>query len=157
LDLLTSTRRPSGLVPIAIFLVIFGIYFVGSAITNMALYLTPSPAKVLILSPKANLFNGMLAAEGGFYLTTTLFVVLGTASLFSAVGVIRGKPWAKTGTSALLMTEAVYAAISMITGNDFYIMGPLVGICGVIFYYLHRPDVKAYFGDWKATATHSIS
>jgi hypothetical protein len=127
-------RRPTGILIIAILMIIIGI---GSLILGIAAL----SFGLLLSSSDQDLPGGLapgIIASGGFTLA------LGIATLVISWGLLKAKGWAWLLTVIIAIISIINSIAALFVGSIPHII--MIIIYGAILYYLFRPDVKSYFG-----------
>jgi hypothetical protein len=168
-----DSKRPQGVVIVAILMVINGIIFISGSV--YAIYFVPILIQQIMDALNGNITSnpGNLTFNLGVNLTegeqispelastitnTIMTVVMITAGIGIAIGIacfllawglFIGKGWAWIITVILAIISIVFSIMGVGSGGYVNIIN--IVISGIILYYLYRPAVKSYFGRVKIT------
>lgn len=149
-----STRRPKGVTAVAIFLSIAGLYVLVSGIMESLMILTRNP---LLPPTDSSPFARLFPSDSFFYISAVSLVIIGSASVMLAFGIVKRKSWAHKGSFVLLAFVIAFAAYATVGTEDRLLLGVVMGLRALIFYYMLRPNVRAYFGNSTAKAAPNMS
>jgi hypothetical protein len=139
-----ACARPTGVTIIAILNIIGGILMVVGGLSSMALgAVLPLQQQNTVPGADASSIPADLLG-GGAIAVGAVLLGLGVLSSIVAYGLLTGKSWAWPLTVVLAIISIVLNVISLVAGNVGAIVS--IAISAVILYYMHRPQVKAYFG-----------
>ena len=168
-----DSKRPQGVVIVAILMVINGIIFVGGSV--YAIYFVP-----ILIQQIMDAFNGNITSDLGnltlnlgvnltdgeqispelasnitnmimtvVMITAGIGIAIGIACFLLAWGLYKAKGWAWIITVILAIISIVFSILGVGSGGYVNIIN--IVISGIILYYLYRPAVKSYFGRVKIT------
>ena len=142
-------QRPLGVTILALLQILTGVQLLVSFLFYVSLsswVKTPDGQAALL-----KLNSQWLAqnASGLLFLLAMAYLILGASSLLLARGYVKGKGWARRRGRLLAILAILFAIFGAIIlpnrldpGSPFW----TVAFNAVVFIYLGRPKVKAYFG-----------
>ena len=100
-------------------------------------------------------FNQFKEISGYFHILGIILIALAIASFVVSWGLLKGKGWAWISAIILSIIGIVIGVIIIVldgtTGDISSVIGQIMGIIinGIVLWYLHRQNVKSYFGRVK--------
>ncbi|HEX2014085.1 MAG TPA: hypothetical protein VLA68_02545 [Nitrososphaera sp.] len=144
-------EKPPGIDLLAIVLVIEGIFsfFAGIDMLFFASFL----ASTVPISP---LPADVAASVADYYaIWGSTILVIGLVSFLLAYGLFNGRSWAWSGTVALSIVGIILPIANIIAGYWPAVFTLI--LCGIILYYLYRPEVRAYLSRAAFTSSDSAA
>ena len=137
IQLLTSVSRPFGITLLAILHILQAvIYFVGGlALVALGAFI------------RRGFFGTHRFLHGLVSVIGVVLVIVGLLYLGLAWGLWTGKGWAWTASLILAVLGIIFSIISLIWGGVIALL--VLVLDAVIVYYLYRPNVRTFFGEYK--------
>jgi len=137
IQLLTSVSRPFGITLLAVLHILQAvIYFVGGlALVALGAFI------------RRGFFGTHRFLHGLVSVIGVVLVIVGLLYLGLAWGLWTGKGWAWTASLILAVLGIIFSIISLIAGGVIALL--VLVLDAVIVYYLYRPNVRTFFGEYK--------
>jgi len=137
-----ARRRPFGITLLAIVQIVSGLQSLLGMVWLFAISANADTAGI----QDALIANPWVAenAEALFFWLGIVYMVLGLAALALAYGYLKGREWARRRGRNIAILAIVLAVLTMILAANLAPVGTMIFNL-VIFVYLGRPKIKAFF------------